>query len=182
MNPIERPGRPWLVPLMLVLVVLATYWRIGQCEFISYDDPDYVTANRYVQAGLSRQGFAWAFGNLHGVATYWHPLTWLSHMLDCQLFGVNPAPHHWMNLAFHTLNVVLLFLVLKRMTGAFWPSAFAAALWAVHPLQVDTVAWVTERKNLLSALFWFLTMGAYARYAERPGFGRYSLVVLGMIL
>src|SRR5678815_710504 len=123
-QPTKQTGilrQSWFIPVLLAVVLLATYWRVGQNQFINYDDPDYVTANPYVQAGLTQQGLAWAFSNIHGVATYWHPLTWLSHMLDSQLFGVKPGPHHWMNLLFHALNVVLLFLVLTRMTGASWP-------------------------------------------------------------
>jgi Tfp pilus assembly protein PilF len=156
----------WLVPLVLALLTLAVYWPVRHHAFINYDDPDYVTENRHVQAGLSRPGLAWAFFNLHGEHTYWHPLTWVSHMLDCQLFGVNPGAHHLVNVVFHIANTLLLLLVLNRMTGAFWRSAMVAALFALHPLQVDTVAWVTERKNVLSTLFWLLTLWAYVRFAE----------------
>ena len=166
--------------LGLLVLTIAVFWRVSGHDFIRYDDPDYVTANVHVNRGLTTEGLAWAFGNLHGSATYWHPLTWVSHMIDCQLFGLRPGPHHLVNLGFHLINVVLLFLVLRRMTGDFWPSAITAALWAVHPFQVDTVAWVTERKNLLSTLFWLLAMAGYARYAERPTLGRYALVFLAM--
>jgi cytochrome c-type biogenesis protein CcmH/NrfG len=134
--------------------------------FINYDDPVYVTENRHVQAGLSGPGLAWAFLNLHGEHTYWHPITWVSHMLDCQLFGLNPGPHHLVNVAYHIANALLLLVVLRRMTGAFWRSAMVAGLFALHPLQVDTVAWVTERKNVLSTFFWLLTVWAYVGYAE----------------
>jgi len=173
-------GRQFKAVLFLIMLCLATFWRVSQCDFISYDDPDYVTRNPHVLAGLNPQSIAWAFGNAHGTATYWHPVTWLSHMFDVQLFGVRPGPHHLVNLLFHTINVVLLFLVFQRMTGAFWHSLVLASLWAVHPLQVDTVAWVTERKNVLSGLFWFLTMGAYVRYAAKPSGSRYALVFLVM--
>lgn len=176
----ERRKR--LLLLALVLITLAAHWRVLQNDFVNYDDNDYVTANPIVQKGLTVEGVKWAFGNLHGAKTYWHPLTWLSHMTDCQLFRLNPAGHHAMSLLFHTVNVLLLFLVLERMTGARWRSVVVAALWAVHPLQVDTVAWAAERKNLLSALFWLLTMAAYLRYAAKPGPGRYGLVLLGMAL
>jgi predicted Zn-dependent protease len=168
--------------LLLIALTAATYWGVSQNDFVSYDDGDYVTENPHVQAGLTREGIAWAFGRLHTERTYWHPLTWLSHMLDCQIFGLRPAAHHLMNLLFHVINVVLLFLVLRRMTGALWKSALVAALWSIHPLQVDSVAWVTERKNLLSTLFWLLTMLAYTRYAEQPGLQRYLLVVLSLAL
>lgn len=174
--------RNWLAVAALVLLTCAAYWRVLQCDFVNYDDNDYVTGNPVVQRGLTGEGLAWAFGRLHGDKTYYHPLSWVSHMLDCQLFGLNPAGHHAMSLFFHGLNVVLLFLVLQRMTGAFWRSALVAALWSVHPLQVDTVAWVTERKNLLAGLFWILAMGAHVRYAERPGWGRYACVVVAMAL
>ena len=174
--------RNWPAILALIFLTFAAHWRVLQNGFVNYDDNDYVTANPLIQRGLTLDGLAWAFGNLHGEKTYWHPLTWVSHMLDCQLFGLNPIGHHATSLLLHGLNVVLLFLVFQRMTGAFWRSAMLAALWAVHPLQVDTVAWVTERKNILAALFWILSMGAYVRYAEKPGWGRYALVVAGMAL
>jgi len=174
--------RVWLALTGLIALTAAVYWRVGGHEFLRYDDPDYVTLNTHVNQGLTAEGLAWAFGNLHGDATYWHPLTWVSHMIDCELFGLKPGPHHLVNLAFHIANVVLLFLVVLRMTADFWPTLLLAALWAVHPLQVDTVAWVTERKNLLSGMFWLLTMGAYVRYAEKPGLGRYWPVPLLMAL
>jgi Flp pilus assembly protein TadD len=171
-----------LVILALAAVTLAAHWRVFQCDFVNYDDNDYVTANPLVQRGLTQEGLAWAWGQLHGEATYWHPITWMSHMLDCQLFGLKPAGHHGMNLLFHVVNVILLFLVLERMTGARWRSALVAALWAVHPINVDTVVWVSERKNVLSGMFWLLAMAAYARYAAKPGLGRYGLVFLAMAL
>ncbi|MFM1769835.1 MAG: hypothetical protein RJA22_2364 [Verrucomicrobiota bacterium] len=174
--------RTALAVAALVLLTLLAYGRVLQCDFVNYDDNDYVTANPVVQRGLTLEGLAWAFGRLHGDKTYYHPLTWVSHMLDCQWFGLNPVGHHATSLFLHALNVVVLFLVLRRMTGTFWRSALVAALWSVHPLQVDTVAWVTERKNLLSGLFWLLAMGAYVRYAERPGWGRYAWVWLAMAL
>jgi len=156
----------WLIPLLLAAVTLAVYWPVRHHAFINLDDPEYVTENRHVQAGFTRPALTWAFFNLHGEHTYWHPLTWVSHMLDCQLFGLNPGAHHLVNVAFHVANTLLLLFLLNRMTGAFWRSAMVAALFALHPLQVDTVAWVTERKNVLSTLFWLLTLWAYARNAE----------------
>jgi Tfp pilus assembly protein PilF len=171
-----------LVILVLVALTLAAHWRVIECEFVNYDDNDYVTANPIVQKGLTKDGLVWAWGQLHGEKTYWHPITWMSHMVDCQLFGLKAAGHHGMNLLFHGINVVLLFLVLERMTGARWRSALVAALWAVHPINVDTVAWVSERKNVLSAMFWLMAMAAYARYAAKPGIGRYGLVFLAMAL
>ena len=158
--------RALVVCLLLAAVTLAVFWPAVHHEFINYDDNCYVVQNYHVQAGLTWPGLAWAFGRLHGDGTYWHPLTWVSHMLDCQLFGLKPAGHHLVNLLWHALNSVLVFVIFRRLTRAFWRSALLAALFALHPLQVDTVAWVAERKNLLSALFWLLTIWAYARYAE----------------
>lgn len=175
-------NRVFLAALGLVLLGVAVFWRVGGHDFLRYDDPDYVTLNTHVNQGVTVEGLKWAFGNLHGDATYWHPLTWVSHMIDCQLFGLRPGPHHLVSLAFHLLNVVLVFVVFLRMTGDYWPSLALAALWAVHPLQVDTVAWVTERKNLLSGMFWLLSMWAYVRYAEKPAVSRYLLVALLMAL
>jgi tetratricopeptide (TPR) repeat protein len=170
---------PRWICLLLAGLTFAVYAPVSQHEFIHYDDPAYVTANPQIQSGLTRDGLAWAFGRLHGRDTYWHPLTWVSHMVDCQLFGLNAGAHHLVNVVFHALNAVLLFLVLLRMTGATWRSVVVAALFIVHPLQVDTVAWVAERKNVLSGCFWWLTLLAYARYAERGGTGRY-LLALGL--
>ncbi len=158
--------RTGLVCLLLAGVTLAIYWPVRRHAFINYDDPLYITENPHVQAGLTRPGLAWAFLNLHGDHTYWHPLTWVSHMLDCQWFGLDPGAHHLVNIAYHIANSLLLLLLLHRLTGAFWRSAMVAALFALHPLQVDTVAWVTERKNLLSTGFLLLTLWAYARYVE----------------
>jgi hypothetical protein len=166
LSPAKRIPREWITGLALAAVTLAVYWPVRNHAFINYDDPVYVTGNRHVQAGISRPGLAWAFLNLHGEHTYWHPVTWVSHMLDCQLFGLNPGPHHLVNVAFHIANALLLLLALHRMTGALWRSAMVAGLFALHPLQVDTVAWVTERKNVLSTFFWLLTLWAYVRYAE----------------
>jgi protein O-mannosyl-transferase len=152
--------------LLLGAVTLSLYWPARHHEFVDYDDPAYVTDNPQIQAGISQAGLAWAFFNLHGQHTYWHPLTWVSHMLDCQLFGMNAGAHHLVNVVFHIANALLVFLLLNRMTGFVWRSAMVAALFGLHPLQVDTVAWVTERKNVLSSLFWLLTMLAYVRYVE----------------
>ena len=163
---ISSSRRTTLLCLLLGAVTLAVYWPVRHHEFVNYDDPAYVTFNPTVQLGLTWSGVASACGQLHGEATYWHPLTWLSHMLDCQLFGLRPAGHHITSLILHTLNTVLLFVVLRRMTGCRGPSAMVAALFALHPLQVDSVAWVAERKNLLSACFGLLCLWAYARFAE----------------
>lgn len=168
----------WTVVLCILLAVgtIALYWPVlGHSFIINYDDEDYVTANAHVQSGLSWNTVKWAFTSTF--ASNWHPLTWLSHALDCQLFGLDPWGHHLDNLLLHAASVVLLFLLLVWMTKRIGPSAFAAALYAVHPLNVETVSWVAERKNVLSNFFLFATIAAYVWYARRPGWRRYLLVV-----
>ena len=137
-----------LVLIVLAAVTLALYLPVFQNDFVNYDDPDYVTENAHVQTGLNWSDVKWAFTTGH--ASNWHPLTWLSHMLDCQLYGLNPAGHHASNLILHTANVLLLFWVLWRLTGRLWACAFVAALFAWHPLHVESVAWVSERKDVLT--------------------------------
>ena len=164
---LARPRVPvWLMAASLALVTIAVYWPATTHDFVNYDDDVYVTDNPHVQAGLTWRGLAWAFGRVHGEGTYWHPLTWVSHMLDCQLYGLKPWGHHLTSVLLHAVNVALVFLVFRRMTGAYWRCAALAGLFALHPLQVDAVAWVAERKTLLSAFFWLLATGAYLRYAE----------------
>lgn len=165
---------------VLAIITIAVFWQVGNHEFISFDDNDYVTENRYVQDGLTLKGIVWAFSQPH--AHNWHPLTWLSHMLDCQVFGLKAGMHHLVNLFFHVANTLLLFIILRRMTNALWPSAFVAGLFALHPLHVESVAWVAERKDVLSTLFWMLTMGAYVYYVKRPGYKRYLLVFVFFVL
>ena len=148
----------------LLLLSLVLYWPITSHGFLSYDDPDYVTANAQVQRGLGWQGLKWASSAL--VSCNWHPLTMLSHMLDCHLFGLEPWGHHLSSLLVHALTSVLVFVWLQQMTGAAWRSLFVAALFAVHPLHVESVAWVAERKDLLSGFFGVLTLWAYARYVK----------------
>jgi hypothetical protein len=143
-------------------------------DFIGYDDQEYVTENPMVQAGLTWQGVRWAFTSFY--AANWHPLTWVSHMLDVEIFGMNPAGHHLSSVALHLLNTVLLFIVLERMTGALWRSALVAALFALHPLHVESVAWVAERKDVLSTAFGLLALLAYTRYVAGPNAARYALV------
>jgi protein O-mannosyl-transferase len=153
-----------IICLLLVLATVATFWPVRHCEFVNFDDPAYVTENDHVRAGLTWEGFLWAFRGR--VSAQWQPVTLLSHMLDCQLYGLNASRHHLMNLLFHVLNVLLFFLVFRRMTGAVWRSALVAALFGLHPLRVESVAWVAERKDVLSTLFFLLTLGAYVRYVE----------------
>ncbi|MGD0207731.1 MAG: tetratricopeptide repeat protein [Verrucomicrobiota bacterium] len=151
-----------LICLALALVTTALYWPISHHDFVNFDDDDYITNNSHVQAGLTWGGVIWAFQT--GAAANWHPLTWLSHMLDCQLYGLYPGGHHSTNLLFHVVNTLLLFLWLRQLTGALWRSAFVAALFAWHPLHVESVAWAAERKDVLSAFFWMLALMAYTRY------------------
>jgi protein O-mannosyl-transferase len=159
--------RDWQIMALLAAVTIAVFWQVRWHEFVNFDDPAYVTFNPVVRAGLTWPGVVWAFTNLHGEATYWHPLTWLSHMADCQLFGLKATGHHLTSLFLHTLNAVLLFALLRRMTGRRGSSAMVAALFALHPLQVDSVAWIAERKNVLSTCFGLLCLWAYARYADK---------------
>ena len=166
--PLVFLGRRKTVAICLLLFVLVLWGFLPSLrnDFVNYDDNVYVTENLQVQAGLTWESLAWAFGKFHGEQTYWHPLTWVSHMLDCRLYGLQPWGHHLTSVLWHAVNTLLVFLVFKRLTGAVWRCAVLAALFALHPLQVDTVAWVTERKNLLSTSFFLLTVWAYARYAE----------------
>src|SRR6266545_2204624 len=161
----SSPAKRTILTCLLVGgITLATFWPVTRHDFIYYDDPDYVTENPYVQTGLNWQSVVWAFTTGH--SGNWHPVTWLSHMLDCQVFGLKPGYHHLTNVLFHAANTLLLFLVLERMTAAFWRSAFVATLFALHPLHVESVAWVAERKDLLSTFFGLLTLWAYARYCK----------------
>jgi len=166
--------------LVLALGTWIIYSPVAHHPFVDFDDQYYVTQNEHIQAGLTWQTFIWSFNA--GYAQNWHPLTWLSHALDCQLYGANPAGPHLTNVFFHTLNVVILFLLLLRATGAKWRSLLVAAWFAVHPLNVESVAWVAERKNVLSTLFFLLALGAYAWYARHPKPGRYFALVLFFIL
>lgn len=162
--------------LFLAVATLVVYWQVQYHDFVNYDDPAYVVSNRHVRAGLTLNGISWAVTAMD--LSNWHPLTWISHMTDCQLFGLNPAGHHWTSLLLHLLNVFLLFFVLYRFTGERWKSAMVSALFAIHPLNVESVAWVSERKNVLSTLFWMLTMLAYGSYTVRPQWKRYVVVVV----
>ncbi len=162
--------------MLLSLTVLAIFWQVQNHAFIHLDDGEYVTDNIHVRTGLRWKNITWAFTSTH--AANWHPLTWLSHMLDCELFGLNPKGHHLTSLLFHLVNSLLLFLILKQMTGAVWRSGFVAALFALHPLHVESVAWVAERKDVLSTLFWMLTLWAYLGYVKRPKGKRYLLTLL----
>jgi tetratricopeptide (TPR) repeat protein len=161
----RSPFPAWLLAVLLALVTIALYRPAAGFDFINYDDPDYVTANPHIQGGLNWENVKWAFSNTEQAA-YWAPLMWLSHILACQFFGLNPWGHHLMNVLLHAANTALVFLVFQRMTGAIWRSLILAALFGWHPLRVESVAWVTERKDVLSTLFWMLTLWAYVKYVE----------------
>jgi protein O-mannosyl-transferase len=172
------PTRGAVVVICTVLTAI-TCLVFGQTlrhQFVTYDDPQYVYANPDVTAGVSPARIAWAF--THTIAGNWHPLTTISHMLDCQLYGLNPAGHHFTNVLLHTIAVILLFLVLRQMTGNLWRSAFVAVLFAIHPLHVESVAWISERKDALSAVFFMFTLGAYVRYVRANSLTAYLLVLL----
>jgi tetratricopeptide (TPR) repeat protein len=158
----------WTVVGVCFFLAAITFIVFGQTfhyDFVNYDDDDYVYENPVVQKGLTLRGIIWAFTHIHSFN--WHPLTWISHMLDCQLYGLNPGGHHLTNVLLHTAAAILLFLVLRRMTGFLWRSAFVAAVFAIHPLHVESVAWVSERKDMLSGVFFMLTLWAYVRYVEK---------------
>ena len=177
-----RGGHPksWLTDLLVCLGLVAVTWAVfGQTltyDFVNFDDHVYVYENPLVVRGLSAETVIGAFTHTH--ARNWHPLTTLSHMLDCQLYGLNAGSHHLTNVILHTISVLLLFLVLKQMTAALWQSAFVAALFAIHPLHVESVAWIAERKDVLSAVFFMLTLAAYFQYTRAPSALRYLLVAL----
>jgi protein O-mannosyl-transferase len=153
------------VCLFLAAIIWVVFGQTLHHQFVNYDDDDYVYKNPEVTQGLTPQGIVWAF--THFYASNWHPLTWISHMLDCQFYGLNPGGHHLTNVLLHITTAILLFLVLQRMTGFLWRSAFVAAVFAVHPLRVESVAWVAERKDVFSGVFFMLTIWAYVRYARR---------------
>jgi hypothetical protein len=168
-----------LLPLLLVLLTVAAFNPVCAGDFVNWDDDVYVTNNPHVQPGLTIAGLAWAL-TLEPVQ--WHPLTWVSLQLDRNLFGAQPCGPHLVNLLLHISNTILLFLILHRLTAASWRSSLVAALFALHPLHVESVAWITERKDVLSTFFWLLTLAAYARYSQRPGVWRYLCVLFPLAL
>lgn len=155
-----------LLCLTLAVITLAIYWQVGSHKFLRLDDDSYVTNNQYVSSGLTTRNIVWAFTSIDANAN-WHPVTWLSHMTDVTLYGMNPRGHHLTSVAIHSASTVLLFLLLSGVTGSHWKSAFVAAMFALHPLHVESVAWVAERKDVLSALFWFLTLIFYSEYVVK---------------
>lgn len=184
-KPASPPNDRWRLIGVCVFLALAVWLIYGQTlhyEFVNYDDEDYVTTNAQVSRGVTLPGIVWAFTSVH--SANWHPLTWISHMVDCQFYGLNPGGHHLTNLLLHTANAILLFFLLRQLTGgpsrtgSIWRSAFVAALFAIHPLRVESVAWVAERKDVLSGLFFLLTLMAYVRYTRAPDRTRYLLVLV----
>jgi tetratricopeptide (TPR) repeat protein len=161
----------WGICVFLVAITWLVFGQTVGYDFVNFDDDTYVYANPTVTSGLTLHGIIRAFTGPH--SSNWHPLTTISHLLDCQLYGLHAGGHHLTNIILHTIAVVLLFFVLQQMTGAIWRSAFVAALFAIHPLHVESVAWISERKDVLSAVFFMLTLGAYVRYARSPSLGRY---------
>ena len=166
--------KPIVICLCLVLATGAVFGVAVTFDFLVYDDPDYINDNHYIRTGFSIRGVVWAFTAT--LQDHWHPVTMLSHMLDCQLFGLNPAGHHFTNILFHILNTILLFVLLQRMTKSLWPSALVAALFAIHPLHVESVVWIAERKDLLSTFFMLMTLCAYVSYTEHSGLKSYFKV------
>jgi len=170
----------YLICLVLVVSILAAYIQVRHFDFLVYDDDLYVTDNPVVKSGLNQKSLIWAFKSNH--AANWHPLTWLSHMLDVQLYGLNAGAHHLVNLLFHILNSILLFLAFGQITGTLWRSAAVAAFFALHPLHVESVVWIAERKDVLSAFFWLLTIMSYGWYVKRPCACRYLSVLVSFTL
>jgi tetratricopeptide (TPR) repeat protein len=168
------------VSVALIAVNIVVYAPVVHHEFVTWDDPQYLLDNPHVSGGLAGPGIRWAWTS--GYASNWHPLTWWSHMLDVQIYGMSAGPHHVTNLLLHIVNTLLLFGLLHAMTGRLGPSAFVAALFAAHPLHVESVAWVSERKDVLSTLLWLLTVWAYLWYLRRPRPGRYSLIAAAFVL
>ncbi|HEY5649072.1 MAG TPA: hypothetical protein VIU33_06205, partial [Nitrospiria bacterium] len=175
-----------IISLGLILLSLAVYWPVKDFEFVRFDDGTYIYENPHVRNGMTPDGFVWAFQADFSTdsphADYWIPVTFISHMATAQFFGMEPGGHHLVNLLLHALNTILLFVVLRKMTGNTGPSVFVAALFAVHPLHVESVAWVTERKDVLSTFFMMLCLLAYASYREKPGVARYIPVAVSFAL
>ena len=172
--------REALICLGLVLMAAIVYFQVGKFDFTNFDTPEYVYENRFVKDGLTAASIRWAFTTFY--LSNWHPLTWISHMLDVELYGLASGGHHLTNVVFHIVNILMLFLILHRMTGHIWRSAIVAALFAIHPLHVESVAWIAQRKDLLSTFFCLLAIWAYVRYARFPTVGRFMPVLLFFIL
>lgn len=174
--PVHRSRLDLRIYAGLLVATLAVYSQIGSHDFVDYDDPAYVANNPHIRSGFTWDSVRWAFTSIDD--DNWFPLTRLSHILDCQIFGLDAGMQHWTNVVLHMMSALLLFAFLKRMTAARWPSAFVAFVFALHPLHVESVAWIAERKDVLGGLFWFVTIWAYLRYVERPSPGRYVAVLV----
>jgi hypothetical protein len=172
---LSEASRKILVCSILAIMTLAVFWQVKGHDFVNMDDVTYVLKNRHVLSGLTLDGVQWAATSVYG--SNWHPMTWLSHMLDVNLFGVNAGRFHLVNVFFHIVSTLLLYLILNRMTRMLWRSAFVAVLFALHPLHAESVAWIAERKDVLSTLFWMLTLGAYVLYVENKCLNRYLLAL-----
>src|ERR1700722_17819843 len=178
---VQKQLLKYLICALLAGITFAAFAFVANCVFIAFDDRSYVVGNAHIQHGFSWTAIKWAFNAIY--SNNWHPLTWLSHMLDCRLYGLDPAGPHLTNLAFHIINTLLLFLLLENLTSKLWPSAFVALLFAIHPMHVESVAWISERKDVLSTFFFLLTLLAYARYVELAGAKkRLSWVIYGLAL
>ena len=177
--PVGRLPRPRLVGLILAGITLVVYWPLVRYGFVNYDDADYFASNWHVQEGLTLESVRWALGT--GFAANWHPITWISLMLDAEIFGARAAGPHFVNLLLHVANTVLVFALLRPVTGAFWPSAVVGGLFALHPLHVESVAWISERKDVLSTFFALLTLWAYERYAHHTGSKRRWHYILALL-
>ncbi|MEN6420431.1 MAG: tetratricopeptide repeat protein [Smithella sp.] len=177
---ISEDKKKLIVDILLIIVTFAVYWQVNQFDFINFDDNIYVSENTATQSGLTLDGIRWAFGTKY--FGLWNPLVWFSLMFDYQLYGLNAGGYHLTNLILHVLSALLLFWLFHRMTGALWPSAFVAAFFALHPLHVESVAWIAERKDVLSAFFWMLTLYLYVFYIEKPAIKRYLLVLCSFVL
>jgi Flp pilus assembly protein TadD len=168
-----------IIYIILTVATLAVFWQVNQFDFVNIDDPVYVTKNNHIQSGITLERLHWAYTTTH--AEFWHPLTWMSLMLDYQLYGLKAGGYHLTNLILHILSTLLLFWLFNRMTGEIWKSAFVAAFFALHPLHVESVAWIAERKDVLSAFFWMLTLCLYVYYTEKPAVKKYLLVLFSFI-
>jgi tetratricopeptide (TPR) repeat protein len=184
---ISNPGyafikdhRELLICFFLIFATLAVFWQVQHFDFVNYDDNDYVTDNHHIQNGLTLKGVIWSFTTTH--SGNWHPLTWLSHMIDYRIYGMRPGGHHLTNLFFHIANTLLLFFVFRKMTGELWQSSFVAALFALHPIHVESVAWISERKDVLSTFFFLLTIWCYFSWTKYSGNSYYLMALLFFIL
>ena len=169
-----------IVYIVLTVVTFTVFWQVNQYDFVNFDDQVYITGNSHIQSGITLDGFRWAFNTRY--ADLWHPLLWISFMVDYQLIGLNAGGYHLTNLIMHILSTLLLFWLFNRMTGTIWRSAFVAAVFALHPLHVESVAWIAERKDVLSTFFWMMTLCLYVYYTEKPAIKRYLLVLFSFVL